>query len=580
MAKKTSKKKAPKKTARKTAKPLGNGLRTFSMHSGDEASHRNMRALAAAESTHPAFAAAASAASVDPETAARRYLDLALGSPAVSSFTAPVADEVPSEFKSLDTETVPLTGTTMVKFRQYFSKIPVYGSLVTVELDDANKLLGINSALGSPDSVSPVAKISPADAVKAVKAFPGHTKDLDKIVPRLNYYYDRVASKWRLVFIVEDVPVVSQTKRRSKGVNDTDRAEMHSPVLMDYIVDANTGKVVTELPRTPTAAAQKTATDGLGTSRTFEVDKTGGTEILIDATLNIQTFDFKFKDPAQQSQSLPGTAIKNPPTFSPAAISAHANAAVVSTFLRTVLKRNNIDNQGGVMRSSINCVVVRDSPGGNVWINAFWNGRQMVYGQRRNGSGFLSMAIALDVVGHEMFHGVTDMTSRLEYAFQSGALNESYSDIFGIIIANQPNPDPRNWNWKLGAGLLANGKPFRDMSAPKLHGQPDHMRNFQNLPNTREGDNGGVHINSGIHNKAAFNILTAEKNGALVFTPGEVAAFFYIALTQRLSRTSQFTDSRTAVLDSARSLFRNLPPAGLNDRISAIQTGFSKVGIN
>jgi Zn-dependent metalloprotease len=580
MAKKTSKKKAPKKTARKTARPLGNGLRTFSMHSGDEASHRNMRALAAAESTHPAFAAAASAASVDPETAARRYLDLALGSPAVSSFTAPVADEVPSEFKSLDTETVPLTGTTMVKFRQYFSKIPVYGSLVTVELDDANKLLGINSALGSPDSVSPVAKISPADAVKAVKAFPGHTKDLDKIVPRLNYYYDRVASKWRLVFIVEDVPVVSQTKRRSKGVNDTDRAEMHSPVLMDYIVDANTGKVVTELPRTPTAAAQKTATDGLGTSRTFEVDKTGGTEILIDATLNIQTFDFKFKDPAQQSQSLPGTAIKNPPTFSPAAISAHANAAVVSTFLRTVLKRNNIDNQGGVMRSSINCVVVRDSPGGNVWINAFWNGRQMVYGQRRNGSGFLSMAIALDVVGHEMFHGVTDMTSRLEYAFQSGALNESYSDIFGIIIANQPNPDPRNWNWKLGAGLLANGKPFRDMSAPKLHGQPDHMRNFQNLPNTREGDNGGVHINSGIHNKAAFNILTAEKNGALVFTPGEVAAFFYIALTQRLSRTSQFTDSRTAVLDSARSLFRNLPPAGLNDRISAIQTGFSKVGIN
>ncbi len=70
------------------------------------------------------------------------------------------------------------------------------------------------------------------------------------------------------------------------------------------------------------------------------------------------------------------------------------------------------------------------------------------------------------------------------------------------------------------------------------------------------------------------------KGGALVFTPGEVAAFFYIALTQRLSRTSQFTDSRTAVLDSARTLFRNLPPAGLNDRISAIQTGFSAVGIN
>jgi Fungalysin/Thermolysin Propeptide Motif len=140
MAKKTSKKKTPKKTAKKTvkktAKPAGNGLRTFSMHSRDEASYRNMTALAAAESAHPSFAAAASETPVDPETAARRYLDLALRSPAVSSFTAPVADEVPSEFKSLDTETVPLTGTTMVKFRQYFSKIPVYGSLVSVELDE------------------------------------------------------------------------------------------------------------------------------------------------------------------------------------------------------------------------------------------------------------------------------------------------------------------------------------------------------------------------------------------------------------------------------------------------------------
>ena len=393
-----------KKTSKKASKPVGNGLKTFSMHSNDDASYQDMAALTAAESAHPSFAAAANATPVDPETAARRYLDLALGSPAVSNFTAPVADEVPSEFKSLDTETIPLTGTTMVKFRQYFSKIPVYGSLVTVELDDANKLLGINSALGTPQSVSPVARISPAEAVKAVKAYPGHAKDLDKIVPRLNYYFDRVASKWRLVFILEDVPVVAKTKVRS-------------PVLMDYVVDAHTGKVVTEIPRTPTVAVQKTAADGLGKSRNFEVDKVGDAETLKDATLNVQTFDFKFKDPAQQSRSLPGTLIKNPPTFPPAAVSAHANAAVVSTFLRTVLKRNNIDNQGGLMRSSINCVDRSESPDGKEWINAFWNGRQMVYGQRHNGGGFLSMAVALDVVGHEMFHGVTDMTSRLNTHF-------------------------------------------------------------------------------------------------------------------------------------------------------------------
>jgi Zn-dependent metalloprotease len=245
-----------------------------------------------------------------------------------------------------------------------------------------------------------------------------------------------------------------------------------------------------------------------------------------------------------------------------------------------VVKRNNIDNQGGLMRSSINCVDGSESPDGKEWVNAFWNGEQMVYGQRHDGAGFLSMSVKLDVVGHEMFHGVTGMTSRLEYVFQSGALNESYSDIFGVIIANLPNPDPRTWNWQIGAGLQPNGDPFRDMSDPTLHRQPAHMRDFRVLPNTRAGDHGGVHSNSGIHNKAAFNILIAVKGGALVFKPEGAAAFFYLAVTQRLSRTSQFTDSRTAVLDSARTLFRNLAPGALAEKISAIEDGFTAVGIN
>ena len=562
-----------KRTSRTARKLMDNGLKTFSLHSKDEASEARIAALRAEEAELPSFAFTATAdiSSVDPETMARRYLDQALASTAVREFTAPVADHVPSEFKSLGSEYIPLTGTTIVKFRQNFSKVPVYGSLVSVELDESNKLLGINSALGTPESVSPVAKISPADAVKAVKAYPGHTKDLSKIVPRLNYYFDRAASKWRLVFILEDVPVVPKTKGKTKG---------ESPVLMDYVVDAHSGKVISALPRTPTVAVQETAPDGLGNPRTFEADQAGSSLVLKDSTLNVQTFDFKFKDPVRQSDSLPGTPIKNPPRFSPAAVSAHANAEVVSIFLRNVLRRNNIDNQGGLMKSSVNCVDMSRSPDGKEWVNAFWNGEQMVYGQRHDGAGFLSMSVSLDVVGHEMFHGVTDMTSRLEYALQSGALNESYSDIFGVIIANQPAPDPRTWKWQIGAGLRPDGEPFRDMSDPTLRGQPAHMRNFRVLPNTRESDHGGVHTNSGIHNKAAFNILTSEKGGALVFTPEEVAAFFYMALTQRLSRTSQFADSRTAVLDSARTLFRNLPQAALDEKISAIEAGFTAVGIN
>ena len=102
----------------------------------------------------------------------------------------------------------------------------------------------------------------------------------------------------------------------------------------------------------------------------------------------------------------------------------------------------------------INCVVADASPGPKQWINAFWNGRQMVYGQVLRGDELRSLSANIDVVAHEMFHGVTDHTARLEYAFQPGALNESYSDIFGTIVANRGEDDPRSWDWLLGENLL------------------------------------------------------------------------------------------------------------------------------
>ena len=106
------------------------------------------------------------------------------------------------------------------------------------------------------------------------------------------------------------------------------------------------------------------------------------------------------------------------------------------------------------------------------------------------------------------------------------------------------------------------------------------MKNFKVLPNTENGDWGGVHTNSGIHNKAAFNILTAvDAAGNLVLTPQEVAAIFYLALTQQLSRTSQFSDSRRSVLTSARTLFRTLPADQQAKKLDAIGKGFTAVGI-
>ncbi len=517
---------------------------------------------------------------LDPETAARRFLDQALASAAVPSFSAPVADGVASQFKAIGTETIPLTETRTVKFRQTVNGIPVYGSLVTVELDSENRLVGVDSALGEPEGVDPVAAVSPAAALAAAAAAPdGYAPDLTGVVPRLNYYFEAAAARWRLVYLLQDVPV---TLDRTAEPRSDRQSELEPPRFVDFVVEAHDGQVVAILPRTPSAinGEQQTATDTFGVERTFLVSQQDGVLVLNDPVHNVQTFDFQFADPAVERHRLPGDSISNPPDWSPGAVSAHANAIAVSDFLRTVLRRDNIDGRGGAMLSTVNCVVVEDSPGPKQWVNAFWSGQQMVYGQVLRNGRLRSLSANIDIVAHEMFHGVTDHTSRLEYVFQSGALNESYSDIFGTTVANLGNDDPRTWDWLLGEKLVAGDKPFRDLSNPPRFEQPEHMDQFQVLPNTRSGDWGGVHTNSGIHNKAAFNLFTAETgDGSLIMSPAEVAAVFYLALTQRLSRTSQFTDSRRAVVSSARTLFRNLPANQLAQKITAIEEAFTAVGI-
>ena len=546
------------------------GLSRFNVHALDPRSHKMLAALETERASFSGFAAApVDAASMDAESAARLLLQQALDSDSVPGLTNPMVDESPSEFRSLGAEYVPLTGTTVVKFRQHFHKIPVYGSLVTVELDKGNVLLGIGSASGTPEKVNALAKLAPAEAIAAIAKSSGPKKLTAGITPRLHYYYDQAKRKWRLAYIAEDVPVVHGGK--------TD-PEQHLPLKCDFVVDAHTGSIVASLPRTAfMAAITETAADRLGVVRTFGADKTGSSKSLVSAALNVRTFDFGFRDPRTERSLLPGNIVNNPPAWDPNAVSAHANAEQVAVFLRDTLGRNGIDNRGGAMVSSINCVIAAESPAPREWRNAAWIGTQMIYGQRRDPGGLLSLSINVDVVAHEMFHGVTDSTSRLEYAFESGALNESYSDIFGILVSNFPNPNPATWNWELGEGLQPGGGPFRDLKDPARHGQPAHMRDFRQL--TLSQDRGGVHINSGIHNHGAFRIMIAAAAGAPVLTPGESAAIFYLALTQRLGRRSGFADSRRAVIDSARTLFRNLTEAARNAKIAAIEAGFDAVGI-
>ncbi len=543
------------------------GFQVLAMHVTEKRDRRAFEALRADRPASNTFALAESLPkNLDPESAAKRILAHAFASRAMPSLTAPKVNDEESDFRSLGVETVPLTGTRVVKFRQQIKGIPVFGSLVSVELDDHNELVSLNSSLAKPDLASYVARISPRDALKRIAARAGYGGKLPDGVPALNLFLDH-RDKWHLAYIVEDV--------RSRNKGKASKAKHQIPLVFDYVIDALNGALVAELPRTPAARhGTASARDELGKMKTFNIETKGGKRVMRDAMLNIETCDFAYRDPV--GGKLPGN-LASPP-WSPAAVSAHTHAATVTTFLRKVLKRNNIDNMGGRVVSTVNCVVKqfeKPPPGSDVWLNAFWDGAQMLYGQERLDDGQLrSMASSLSVVAHELFHGVTGATARLVYLGETGALNESYSDIFGTLIANGTRPDIAKWNWQVGCGVA-----IRDMQDPTLHRQPKLMKDFINVPLTPDDDLGAVHFNSGIHNYAAFNVMSANNGRKFIFRPHELAAMFYVALTQQLSRQSTFADSRRGVVLATRSLFRKLPGKQIERRVAAVEAGFDAAGI-
>jgi Zn-dependent metalloprotease len=539
------------------------GFTAMAMHVTEKSGRSAFAALRADRPASSTFALAASQPqNLDPESAAKRILAHAFASDAMPSLTAPDIEGEASNFRSLGVETVPLTGTRVVKFRQQVKGIPVFGSLVSVELDDRNELVSLNSSLAKPDVASYVARLSPHDALKKIAAVAGYGRELPMGVPALNLFLGN-NGKWHLAYIVEDVRSKKKAKA-SPGKHDI-------PMVYDYVIDA--------LTRTPAMAAETArGLDELGNEKIFGIEITGGKKVMRDTRLNVETYDFGYRDPV--GGKLPGRLVTSP--FSPAAVSAHANAAVVATFLREVLKRNNIDNMGGRVVSTVKCLVKQfeqPPPGSKVWLNAFWDGAQMLYGQARFDSKLRSMASSLDVVAHELFHGVTGGTARLVYLGESGALNESYSDIFGIIIANGKRPDIAKWDWEIGDGISSAVKEFRDMQDPTRCGQPRLMKDFIRLPLNQQHDSGGVHLNSGIHNYAAFKVMTARGAKSFLFKPRQLAAMFYVALTQQLSRQSTFADSRRAVTLATRSLFRTLPQHQIDARAAAVEAGFDAAGI-
>jgi Zn-dependent metalloprotease len=253
---------------------------------------------------------------------------------------------------------------------------------------------------------------------------------------------------------------------------------------------------------------------------------------------------------------LPGRRARGgdePPVADQAVNDAYDATALTYEFYRDVLDRDSLDGAGMELISSVHY--------GTGFDNAFWNGAQMVYG---DGSGRIfqvgALTRALDVVAHELTHGVTDFTAGLVYSKQSGALNEHHSDVFGSLVKQYKRRETAaEADWLIGEGALVPtlGRALRSMSKPGTafagDRQPGHMDDYLDLPddNDPRNDNGGVHINSGIPNRAFFLAATALGGHAWE----KAGRIWYVTLTERLGAHTQFVEAAQATVEVAGELF-------------------------
>jgi gliding motility-associated-like protein len=233
------------------------------------------------------------------------------------------------------------------------------------------------------------------------------------------------------------------------------------------------------------------------------------------------------------------------------ATDAHWGAEMTYDYFSGEHSRNSFDNNGAKILSYIHY--------SSNYNNAFWNGSVMTYGDG-DGTRFTPLT-ALDVCGHEIAHAVTTNTAALVYSYESGALNESFSDVFGQSIEIWARPT--QWNWKIGEDITPNGLGIRDMADPSgtNYSQPKFYKG--NKWYTGTGDNGGVHYNSGVQNYWYYLLVqgasgTNEKGwnfniGSLGLTKaGKIA---YRNLSVYLTSSAQYADARTFSILSAADLY-------------------------
>ncbi|MEV7089525.1 M4 family metallopeptidase [Streptomyces sp. NPDC093085] len=271
--------------------------------------------------------------------------------------------------------------------------------------------------------------------------------------------------------------------------------------------------------------------------------------------------------------ALPGTKVReegSEPSGDATVNRAYSGLGATFELLLSAYGRDSLDGAGLPLAASVHY--------DREYANAFWDGEQMVFGDG-DGEVFLDFTLPVDVIGHELTHGLTQYTANLAYYGQSGALNESLSDVFGTLVKQHAlDRTADQADWLIGEGLLGprvHGVALRSMKAPGTAyddpalGKDPQPATMDDYVRTSK-DNGGVHINSGIPNHA-FYLLATELGGKAWERAGQI--WFDVLTGGELEVDAEFTDFARLTVAAARARY------GDAAELEATVKAWSQVGV-
>ncbi|NUK11749.1 M4 family metallopeptidase [Streptomyces lunaelactis] len=470
--------------------------------------------------------------------------------------------------------------TTLVRFGQNFHHIRVFGAEALVEVDESNRLIALRWNLGAVDKKADelLPDISIDDAAFSVLSSADRKIDAGSVIsrePELKLLQDEQA--WHLVWHFFDVPANQQTDS-PESVHDSTLDDFP---MTDFLVDAHTGHVLISYTKALSAAPVERMSVSLTGYCEQEILRTisgvhsyGGYQF-DDPFKKVRTHDLGFQVPGRLSSPPLTVQTSNIGSSHKGAVSAHFNATRVRDFYRLHFPHHEIAGNGPIVESvlAINCA---NGSAGKEWRHAQWCNGIVWFGQFYVGPNkLMSTAKFLDVTAHEMTHGVISATSGLYPEGESGAINESFADIFGIVVKNwyeRPDPsDVATWEWVFGDGYAKNGGPLRDIADPRRLQHPEHTDDYVK---TR----GAVHLNSCIHSKALYHLLTmGYEETTPVLRVDDWIRVLYGGMV-RLPAGAQFGDVPGVLRNSVYSDLS--PRPAVQERInSLISVAFQHVGI-